>query len=72
MSSPGAPQKKRVLRMRLLPNWLVCLRAPVRQRIMHEKSKGSTMRVASYSRYSSDLQDPRSTSDQINAAREYA
>jgi DNA invertase Pin-like site-specific DNA recombinase len=30
------------------------------------------MRVAIYSRYSSDLQDPRSISDQINAAREHA
>lgn len=30
------------------------------------------MRVAIYSRYSSDLQDPRSIADQIAAAREYA
>ncbi len=30
------------------------------------------MRVAIYSRYSSDLQDPRSISDQLDAAREHA
>ena len=35
-------------------------------------SSGSSMRVATYSRYSSDLQDPRSITDQQRLLHDFA